>query len=312
MVMKCLAPRDRPREKLARVGSSSLGDNELLAIVLGEGSREQNALELANQVLDDVGGLGGLARAAGDQLQRRRGVGTTKAARIIAAIELGRRTLAEWAHVERPQMASPREAAAYLVPLYGSRRVEQCGIVLLDTRYRLLQTVLLSVGVLDRTCTHPREVFREAVAGGASAIVMFHNHPSGDPTPSGDDLQMTRRIFEAGELMGVMLIDHLVLAENKYFSFRENCMPGMPAAFNGRAFGINSYGEKPVASKGYGKKGDGGDGGGNASGGANTAGGPPAITNGHGGVNGNGVGRGPGVRMFAMKTAPAAIDPQLR
>jgi DNA repair protein RadC len=283
MVMKHLAPRDRPREKLARVGAGSLGDNELLAIVLGEGSRGHSALEVANLVLDDVGGLGGLARAAGDQLRRRRGVGMTKAARIIAAVELGRRTLAEWAHVERPQMASPREAAAYLVPLYGSRRVEQCGIVLLDTRYRLLQTVLLSVGSLNRTCTDPREVFREALAGGASAIVMFHNHPSGDPTPSGEDLMVTKRIFEAGELMGVMLIDHLVLAENKYFSFRENCMPGMPPAFNGRAFGINPHGEKHV--NGYGD--------GNGAG--------------HGEVNGNGNGvfRGPGVRVFTMKTASA-------
>jgi DNA repair protein RadC len=265
MVMKRMAPRDRPREKLARVGAGALGDNELLAIVLGEGSRGHNALELANQVLDDVGGLGGLSRAAGNQLRRRRGVGTAKATRIIAAVELGRRTLAEWAHVERPEMASPREAAAYLLPLYGSRSVEQCGIVLLDTRYRLLQTVLLSVGSLDRTSTHPRDVFREAVAGGASAIVMFHNHPSGDPWPSGDDLLMTKRIFEAGELMGVTLIDHLVLAGNRYYSFRENCVPGMPAAFNGRAFGMNSHGEKPV--NGY--------------------------------ASGNGHANGPGVRVFA-------------
>ena len=227
--MKRLAPRDRPREKLARVGVGALGDNELLAIVLGEGSRQYNALELANQVLDDVGGLGGLARAAGDQLQRRRGVGATKAARIIASVELGRRTLAEWAHVERPQMASPREAAAYLVPLYGSRRVEQFGIVLLDTRYRLLQTVLLSVGVLDGACTHPRDVFRDALAGGAAAIMLFHNHPSGDAWPSGTDVLMTKRMFEAGELMGITVIDHLVLADNRYFSFRENYVPGMPA-----------------------------------------------------------------------------------
>jgi DNA repair protein RadC len=272
MVIKRMAPRDRPREKLARVGAGSVGDNELLAILLGEGSREKNALELASQVLDDVGGLAGLARAAGDQLRRRRGVGVTKAARIIAAVELGRRTLAEWAHVERPQMASPREAAAYLVPLYGSRRVEQCGIVLLDTRYRLLQTVLLSVGVLDRTCSHPRDVFREAMAGGAAAIIMFHNHPSGDPVPSGDDLMMTRRIFEAGELIGITLTDHLVLSGNRYYSFRENLVPGMPAAFNGRAIGMNSHGEKPAGGKGDGY----------------------AATTGSGG-------RGPGVRTFAAK-----------
>ncbi len=138
--------------------------------------------------------------------------------------------------------------------------------MLLDTRYRLLQTVLLSVGVLDAP-THPREVFREAVAGGAAAIVMFHNHPSGDPWPSGDDLLMTKRIFEAGELMGIALIDHLVLAGNRYYSFRENCVPGMPAAFNGRAFGMNSHGDKPV--------------------------------NGYASGNGHANGGAPGVRVFA-------------
>ena len=306
MVIKRMAPRDRPREKLARVGAGSVGDNELLAILLGEGSREKNALELASQVLDDVGGLAGLARAAGDQLRRRRGVGVTKAARIIAAVELGRRTLAEWAHVERPQMASPREAAAYLVPLYGSRRVEQCGIVLLDTRYRLLQTVLLSVGVLDRTCSHPRDVFREAMAGGAAAIIMFHNHPSGDPSPSGDDLMMTRRIYEAGELMGVMLTDHLVLAGNRYYSFRENCAPGMPPGFSGRAVGMNSHGEFPATTYRVGKGGAKGPAKGSGGGAANGKG------DGLGWLSGFGLGGGPGVRMFAAKTASAAIEPQLR
>jgi DNA repair protein RadC len=297
MVMKRMPPRDRPREKLSRVGAGSLGDNELLAIVLGEGSREQNALELATQVLDDVGGLGGLSRAAGDQLRRRRGVGTTKAARIMAAVELGRRTLAEWAHVGRPQMASPREAAAYLVPLYGSRRVEQCGIVLLDTRYRLLQTVLLSVGVLDRTCTHPREVFREAMAGGAAAIIMFHNHPSGDPLPSGDDLMMTRRIYEAGELMGVTLIDHLVLAESRYYSFRENCVPGMPPGFSGRAVGMNSHGESHANGHTYGPS--------HGTAKRDAKGSAGAAVNGKGDgfgwLSGYGLGRGPGVRVFTAK-----------
>jgi hypothetical protein len=148
--------------------------------------------------------------------------------------------------------------------------------------------------VLDRTSTHPRDVFREALAGGASAIVMFHNHPSGDPWPSGDDMKMTRRMYDAGELMGITLIDHLVLADNRYYSFRENCMPGMPLAFSGGAIGTNGYGHRHANGRTNG--------------------------NGHGEVNGNGIGpvnangffRGPGVRVFAMKTASAAIEPQLR
>jgi DNA repair protein RadC len=220
--MKRLSLQDRPREKLARVGVTALGDNELLAIVIGQGSRQQNALELANSVLDDLGGRAGLARARGDQLCRQRGVGATKAARIVAAVELGRRTLLDWASDDRPQLASPREAAAFLVPQFGSHNVEQFGVVLLDTRYRLIRTTLLSVGVLDGTSTHPREVFREAVMGGAAAVVLFHNHPSGDPNPSGDDVLLTKRMFEAGELIGITVVDHLVLADNRYFSFREH------------------------------------------------------------------------------------------
>jgi DNA repair protein RadC len=217
-----LSPQDRPREKLARVGAGALGDNELLALVIGQGSRPQNALELATQVLEDVGGLFGLSRATCDALQRARGVGSTKAGRIVAAVELGRRTLLDWTIDDRPQLASPREAAAYLVPRFGSRSVEQFGVMLLDTRSRLIRTSLLSIGVLDGTYTHPREVFREAVTGGAATIVLFHNHPSGDPTPSRDDVLLTKRMFEAGELLGIAVVDHLVLADNRYYSFRES------------------------------------------------------------------------------------------
>jgi DNA repair protein RadC len=213
---------DRPREKLARVGATALGDNELLAIVLSQGSRQQNALELADQLLGEIGGLCGLTRTTGDQLRRQRGIGSTKASRILASVELGRRTLLDWTPNDRPQLASPREAAAFLVPQYGSRSVEQFGVVLLDTRFRLIRTTLLSVGVLDGTTTHPRELFREAVTGGAAAVVLFHNHPSGDPTPSGDDILLTQQMFEAGEVIGIRVIDHLVLADNRYYSFREN------------------------------------------------------------------------------------------
>jgi DNA repair protein RadC len=218
--MKIVAPHDRPREKLERVGAGGLGDNELLAIVLGHGVPRAGALELANTVLDAVGGLHGLMRATTDDLRRVPGIGAARAAQLIAAIEAGRRTLVRGRR-ERVQIRSARDAAELLVPEFGSRPVEQFGVMLLDTKHRVLRTTLLSVGTLDASIMHPREVFREAVAGGAAAIVVFHNHPSGDPTPSGDDVALTRRLVSAGQLMGITVLDHVIVAENRFASLQE-------------------------------------------------------------------------------------------
>jgi DNA repair protein RadC len=218
--MRSVAPHDRPREKLERVGAGGLGDNELLAIVIGHGVPRTSALELANAVLDAVGGLHGLARASPDDLRRVPGIGTARASQLIAAIEAGRRTLVRGRR-ERVQIKSARDAAELLVPEFGSRPVEQFGVLLLDTKHRVLRTTLLSVGTLDASIVHPRDVFREAASGGASAIVVFHNHPSGDPTPSGDDIALTRRLVTAGDLMGITVLDHVIVAENAFFSMKE-------------------------------------------------------------------------------------------
>ncbi len=218
--MKNLAPHDRPREKLARLGPSALGDNELLAIVVGSGSRRATALEVANAVLEAAGGVQALTRWGHGAACRVRGVGPARASRILAAVELGRRTLMRAAQA-RPQCASPRDAARQLIPEFGAAPVEQFGVVLLDTRHRVLKTKVLSVGTLDASVVHPREVFREAVAGGAAALILFHNHPSGDPMPSRDDVELTRRLAAAGELMGIVVVDHLVLTDTRYCSFKE-------------------------------------------------------------------------------------------
>jgi DNA repair protein RadC len=215
-----LAPSDRPREKLAANGAASLGDNELLAIVLGEGARGTSALDLANAVFARFGGAVGLTRAGYESLRRVAGVGPAKAAQMLAAVELGRRTLLH-GPARRAAFASPRELAAYLIPRFSARAVEHFGIVLLDVRQRLLRSVTLTVGTLDCSVVHPRDVFREALDGGAATVVMFHNHPSGDPTPSTDDARLTWRMVEAGELLGIEVLDHLVLADASYYSFRE-------------------------------------------------------------------------------------------
>jgi DNA repair protein RadC len=218
--MKTVAPHDRPREKLQRLGPGSLGDNELLAIVLGHGGARASALDLANAVLGAAGGVHGLVRARHDELRVTGGIGSARAAQIVAAIELGRRTLTRRAR-ERAQLRTPRSVAEFLLPEYGNRPVEQFGVVLLDTKHRVLRTIVLSVGTLDASIVHPREVFGAAAAAGAAALVLFHNHPSGDPKPSADDMALTRRLAAAGVLMGIEVIDHVILADVGYFSFRE-------------------------------------------------------------------------------------------
>jgi DNA repair protein RadC len=218
--MRDVAPHDRPREKLERLGASALGDNELVALVLGSGTRGRGALELANRLLQAVDGVHGLPRAALDDLRRVAGIGRARAAQLLAAVELGRRTLVS-ERADRPQLTTPRQLAALLLPRYGSRAVEQFGLVLLDTKHRLIRIRIVSVGSLDATVVHPREVFREAASASAAAIVLFHNHPSGDPTPSPEDFLLTTRMVNAGDIMGIEVLDHVVLADQRYYSMME-------------------------------------------------------------------------------------------
>jgi DNA repair protein RadC len=219
--MKDVAPHDRPREKLERLGAGALGDNELLALVLGSGSRDADALALANRVLQRSSGLHGLPRTGLGELRSVPGVGRARAAQVLAAVELGRRT-----HVrglaERPRLSTPGQLAEYLVPQFGSAPVERFGVVLLDTKYRLIRIKIIAVGSLDSTVVHPREVFREAASASAAALVLFHNHPSGDPTPSKDDIDLTSRLVAAGDIMGIEVADHLILADQCYVSMLQS------------------------------------------------------------------------------------------
>ena len=218
--MKAIAQHDRPREKLARFGAAALGDNELVAIVLGQGPARASALDLANALLASAGGVEGLARVRHDDLVALRGIGHARAAQVLAAVELGRRSVTRSGR-DRVQVTSPRTVAEYLMPQYGNRPVEQFGVMLLDTKHKVLRTTVLSVGTLDASLVHPREIFREATAGGAAAIVLFHNHPSGDPEPSREDKRLTERLIAAGVVMGIDVLDHSSLGDACYFSFRE-------------------------------------------------------------------------------------------
>ena len=195
--MKDLSPDDRPREKLLQHGAAALGDNELVALVLGSGNRRSGALAVANEVLATQGGLHGLARSSVTELARVGGVGHAKASQLVAAVELGRRTLRH-APSARPRLRVPGDAADFLMPVFSGRPVEQFGILLLDTRHRVMRTRVLAIGTQNTAIIEPRDVFREALFGSAAAIVLFHTHPSGDPYPSDEDVDLTRRMVAAG------------------------------------------------------------------------------------------------------------------
>jgi DNA repair protein RadC len=216
-----LATGDRPREKLERAGTGALGTHELLGLVIGHGVAGRDALGIAELVLESVGGLHGLVRVRGGQLARVPGLGAAGAARIVAAVELGRRTLVRPAP-DRPRFLTAGDVAEYLLPRYGVHPVEQFGVVLLDTRQRLIKVQVISVGSVDASVAHPREVFREATMAGASMIIAFHNHPSGDPSPSVEDVALTERLRQAGDVLGITLLDHVILADTTFCSLRES------------------------------------------------------------------------------------------
>ena len=218
--MKDLLPDDRPREKLRHHGAAALGDNELIALLLGSGSRRGGALSVANAVLAACGGVRGLRRLTLDELVAIEGIGRARAAQIVAALELGRRSLAG-PPGERLQIRNAGDAAAFLMPRFGSGALEQFGIILLDTKHRVLRTAVLALGTQNSCGVEPRDVFREATIGGAAAIVIFHTHPSGDPSPSPDDVDLTRRLVAAGVLMGIDVIDHLILGDARCWSMKE-------------------------------------------------------------------------------------------
>ncbi len=222
--MARLAAVDRPREKLARVGVEALGDNELLALVLGAGTRSRGALSVAQDILDAARGVQGLGRLGLDELYRVPGVAESRAARVLAAVELGRRTMSPAQDCVR--ILTAKDAATYLLPRYSGFVVERVGVMLLDSKHRVIRTMILSTGSIETSLAHPRDVYRAAALAFASSVVVFHNHPSGDPTPSMDDYAVTERLAEAGRLMGIELADHIILGQgDKYFSFSEVAQP---------------------------------------------------------------------------------------
>jgi DNA repair protein RadC len=213
-----IPPEDRPRERMARHGAGALSNRELLAVLLGTGTPSASAIEVAEKLASR--GLRDLAGRTLVDLEREDGLGRAKATRVLAALELGAR-LASEGRSGAPAFRSAAETASYLLPRYAARAVETFGLLALDVRRRLRHEAVVSVGCLTSSLVHPREVFQEAVVARAAALILFHNHPSGDPEPSPEDVALTRRLCSAGTLMGIEVLDHIVLGAGRFVSLKE-------------------------------------------------------------------------------------------
>lgn len=223
ITVKEMPEEERPRERLARVGPQSLSSAELLAIILRTGVGGENVLTMANRLLSQFGGLAGMARLEVAQLQAERGLGPAKAAQLLAAFELGRRLMAE-APEERYQIRAPGDAANILMPMIGHQEQEHFVVLYLDTRNRVLDREILYKGSLNTSLVRIAEVFRGAVRRNCAGVIVAHNHPSGDPNPSPEDIALTRRLVSAGKMLEVDVLDHVVVGQNRFVSLRERAL----------------------------------------------------------------------------------------
>ena len=211
---------DRPRERLSSLGPQALSNAELIAILLRVGVKGESAVTVGQRLLSKFNGLTGLHRAPFAELKKQHGLGDAKAAQIKAAIELGRRLTLE-SPEERPTVNSPADAAALVVYEMSALEQEHLRVILLDRRNRVLETAEIYKGSVNSSQVRVGEIFKEAIRKNASALIVVHNHPSGDPTPSPDDVAVTRAIVQAGKLMDVDVLDHMVIGQGRWVSLKE-------------------------------------------------------------------------------------------
>ena len=212
---------ERPRERLLKYGAGNLSDAQLLAIILRTGSGEKGVLALSISVLDTFKSLRSIDAASGAELSSIKGIGAAKTAQIKAAFELGKRLMGESSD-GKPVFSTSQAIHAYFSPRFKNYKKELFIAVLLDAKNRLLHECKISEGTLTGSLIHPREAFREAIKESAASVVFVHNHPSGDPAPSRDDIAVTARLKSAGEIIGIQVIDHMIIGDGRYVSLREH------------------------------------------------------------------------------------------
>ncbi|HUJ19008.1 MAG TPA: DNA repair protein RadC [Nitrospirota bacterium] len=218
---------ERPRERLIAYGSQSLSDAHLLAIILRSGRAGRSAVDLGRELIDRFGGLAGIGHAGIREICAIPGIGVAKAAEIKAAIEIGRRY--QTPKLSGASLCSSHDVAEYYRPRMRDLRKEVFKCVLLDTKNRIIREEEVSVGSLSASIVHPRDTFKAAIRESAAAVIFIHNHPSGDTKPSQEDILLTRRLIQAGEVLGIQVLDHIIIGDGAHFSFRDSGLMPRPA-----------------------------------------------------------------------------------
>lgn len=219
--IKDMPLNERPREKLYKYGVKSLSNAELIAIIIRTGNRQDTALELANRLLSlDSRGLSFLSDVSFEELTSVKGIGECKASQILAVVELGKR-ISTQSIDEKVKVTSPIDIINLLMEEMRYLKKEHFKVAILDTKNQIITIENISVGNLNSSIVHPREVFNAAIRRSANSIILIHNHPSGDPTPSREDINITNRIIDAGNIIGIKVLDHIIIGDNKYISFKE-------------------------------------------------------------------------------------------
>ena len=215
--------KERPRERLLQHGAHSLAEAELLGILIGKGTRNKTAIDVARQLIDRYGSLQEIFARSPSELMQIKGIGSAKAAILSAAFDLVRRVQSQESQpqAKKPTFKRPAEVADYYGPLMKDLRREVFKVLLLNRANRLIKEVTVSEGTLDASVVHPREVFREALLEPTSSVILIHNHPSGNATPSEEDLRLTKQLVEAGRLLGIKVHDHIILAGESHRSFAD-------------------------------------------------------------------------------------------
>jgi DNA repair protein RadC len=220
LILRDVPNEERPRERMMQFGANALSLAELLAILIRTGTKRESAVHLAGRILKECGDLRNLVDMSLEELTAIRGIGPVKAVQLLAGIELGRR-LSKTVGSEKLTVRKPQDAADYMMDELRYLQKEHFICLFLNTKNQVISRETLSVGTLNASLVHPREVFRAAIKCSSASLICVHNHPSGDPAPSPEDIGLTKRLMEAGELVGIDVLDHIIIGDNRFVSLKE-------------------------------------------------------------------------------------------